>query len=112
MAETETIYVLGEGGGVHAMDVPLPEPIQDRLTRGLLRRVNKDGSPYQGTATGEDTRAGAKDGDDPAHPPSPDGRPAQSAPKSEWIGYVVRLGKLSAEDAANYTKADLIDLAS
>jgi hypothetical protein len=111
MAETETISVLGEGGGIHAMDLPLPEPIQDRLTRGMLRRVNEDGSPYMGGAD-TDTDAVVEDGGDPAAPPSPDGRPPQAAPKSEWIGYVVRLGKLSAEDAANYTKADLIDLAT
>jgi hypothetical protein len=48
-------------------------------------------------------------------PPAPaggDGRPSEDAEKSEWIAYVVRLGKLSAEDAANYTKDDLIDLAT
>lgn len=40
------------------------------------------------------------------------GRPAESAPKSEWIAHVVSKGLLSAEDAANYTKDDLIDLAT
>lgn len=110
MTEKTTIHLLGEGGGVHALDLPLPEPIAQRLERGLLRRVNPDGSPYPTGALGEEPSAGAEDGGDPAET-LPDGRPAQSAPKSEWIGYVVRLGKLSAEDAANYTKADLIDLA-
>lgn len=38
-------------------------------------------------------------------------RPAQSAPKSEWIAYVARTQHMSREDAANYTKADLIDMA-
>lgn len=112
MAETETIYVRGEGGGIHAMDLPLPEPIEDRLARGLLRRVNEDGSPYMGADMDPDAPAVVEDGGDPAVHPSPDGRPPQAAPKSEWIAYVVRLGKLSAEDAANYTKADLIDLAT
>lgn len=110
MAETETIYVRGEGGGIHAMDLPLPEPIQDRLARGLLRRVNEDGSPYLGADV--DASAVVEDGGEPAVHASPDGRPPQAAPKSEWMAYVVRLGKLSAEDAANYTKADLIDLAT
>ena len=38
-------------------------------------------------------------------------RPAQSAPKSEWVAYVARTQHMSREDAANYTKADLIDMA-
>lgn len=38
-------------------------------------------------------------------------RPSQSAPKSEWIAYVARTQHMSREDAANYTKADLIDMA-
>ncbi|MFF7310553.1 hypothetical protein [Streptomyces sp. NPDC008137] len=40
------------------------------------------------------------------------GRPSEGAPKSEWIAHVVSLGLLSAEDAANYTKDDLIELAT
>lgn len=36
--------------------------------------------------------------------------PSEDAPKSEWIRLVVSRGLLSAEDAANYTKADLIDM--
>lgn len=48
----------------------------------------------------------------PPAPPGGDGRPSEDAEKSEWIAYVVRSGKLSAEDAANYTKDDLIDLMS
>ena len=38
-------------------------------------------------------------------------RPAQSAPKSEWVAYLARTQHMSREDAANYTKADLIDMA-
>ncbi|MDT0568869.1 hypothetical protein RM704_15560 [Streptomyces sp. DSM 3412] len=45
--------------------------------------------------------------------PTPAGaRPDEDAPKSEWIAHVVSKGLLSAEDASNYTKADLIDLAT
>lgn len=36
------------------------------------------------------------------------GRPADDAPKSEWIDHVARKGLLSRDDAAAYTKADLI----
>jgi hypothetical protein len=165
----ESMYVRGEGGQIIKMDLPLPEPIADRLTKGLLRRVNSDGSPYTGSAsaapvadtggqgsalTGGRTlrpAAGARKAEwvgwavgvhgmdperaeamtkqdlvdlpeQPQQPATPadvqaiaaeeTGRPAEDAPKSEWIAHVVRLGKLSAEDAANYTKADLIDLAN
>jgi hypothetical protein len=44
----DVIYVRGEGGMVIAMSYPLGEGIEKRLTRGGLRRVNEDGSPYTG----------------------------------------------------------------
>jgi hypothetical protein len=156
----ETIHVRGEGGAVIAMDLPLPEPIQERFDRGQLVRVHSDGSPYypapespaaavapRGSALTEGAvpRPGARAGKDDwvlwaaavhglavedaeamtkaqlqelpeqpatAAPQGGDGRPSEDAEKSEWIAYVVRSGKLSAEDAANYTKDDLIDLAT
>lgn len=150
----ETIYVRGEGGGIHAMDLPLPESIQQRLARGQLTRVNKDGSTYTGlveeaVAAPPTTRPGKTavkaewigwavsvhhmdpeqaeamtktDLMDLADQPStePPGGPSDSvvvlpaadAEKSEWIAHVVSKGLLSAEDAANYTKADLIDVAT
>ncbi|MGX1512232.1 hypothetical protein [Streptomyces collinus] len=39
-------------------------------------------------------------------------RPAANAPKSEWVQYAARTQHMSLEDAANYTKADLIDMVS
>ncbi|MBP2331232.1 hypothetical protein JOF56_011617 [Kibdelosporangium banguiense] len=42
----ETIHLRGEGGYVHAFDLPLPDAIGDRVSRGEIVRVNKDGSPY------------------------------------------------------------------
>ncbi|WP_206302993.1 hypothetical protein [Streptomyces sp. WAC 01529] len=172
-----SIHVRGEGGQVIEMDLPLPDAIQDRLTKGLIRRVNADGSPYTGsaphptvTAQTEGQTGGSAltegrtprpavnarkaewvgwavgvHGMDPEdadamskadlmelpelpqqpvvadHPstqtPDPpatartDGRPDEDADKSEWIAYVVSQGQLSAEDAANLTRDDLIDLA-
>ncbi|GFH38910.1 hypothetical protein [Streptomyces pacificus] len=110
----ETIHVRGEGGQVIAMDLPLPEPIQQRLTSGYLRRVHADGSPYRGDdelpAPAEAT-PDAGGSEKPSTPPSGGrAKPAASAPKSEWIGYVVSQGQMSADDAANYTKADLMDM--
>ncbi|MEV6450922.1 hypothetical protein AB0M75_06405 [Streptomyces anulatus] len=48
----------------------------------------------------------------PGEPPQPKGtgKPSEDAPKSEWISYAVRQGHLSADDAATFTKDDLIDL--
>lgn len=38
------------------------------------------------------------------------GLPDTDAPKSEWIDYVVKSGRISREDAEAYTKDDLIDM--
>jgi hypothetical protein len=121
----ETIYVRGEGGAIIAMDLPLPEAIAERYESGLLVRVEPDGSPYTpaGTRTqtspepDPDANAGASaataDGGEAEAGPAPSrARPGINAPKAEWIAYVVASGLHSAEDAANYTKADLIDMVS
>ena len=105
----ETIHVRGEGGAIFAMDLPLPEGIADRFKSGLLVRVNADGSPHAGAPAAEPP-AGAEEGSDLTEGRTP--RPAVNATKAEWIAHVVARGLLSADDAANYTKADLIELAS
>ncbi|MEU2077107.1 hypothetical protein [Streptomyces sp. NPDC013489] len=156
----ETIYVRGEGGAVIAMDLPLPESIQERYDRGLLQRVHSDGSPWAPAAA--QTPAADTPPDGPARPGatarkpewaawavavhamSPEeadaltlaqlkelpeeprepvdgataaqaaatGRPADDAPKAEWVAFVAKSGRMSADDAANYTREDLIDLMS
>lgn len=114
----ETIHVRGEGGHIFAMDLPLPEGIADRYERGLLVRVNEDGSPHAGAPASAPTPVPQDPDAEPTDPgPEPvpvdtGGRPAVNAPKSEWITHVVSKGLLSADDAANYTKADLIDMVS
>ncbi|MFE5628473.1 hypothetical protein [Streptomyces sp. NPDC056543] len=92
----ETIYVLGEGGGIHAMDLPLSEPIADRLAKGQLRRVNEDGTPYDEQA-------------DDGVPTLPTEAPAKNAPKADWVGWAVANGA-DPEDAEGSTKGDLIEL--
>lgn len=89
-------YFRGSGGQILQMDLPLPEVYADQVTRGHLKRVNADGSPYSGDADG------AAEGAPPVE------RPAQSAPKGEWIGWAVAQGA-DPEAAAGMTKADLID---
>lgn len=88
---TDRIFVKGAGGLVITMDLPLHEAIADQLTRGHIRRVNEDGSPYVEPA---------------AEPPA---RPATSAAKAEWVGYAVRVGGMTPDDAEAMTKADLIE---
>lgn len=105
----ETIHVRGEGGAIIAMDLPLPEGIAERYERGLLQRVHPDGSPFAPVPVSPSEPEG-DGGSDLTAGRSP--RPGVNASKAEWIAYVVAQGQMSAEDAATYTKADLIELVS
>ncbi|MFC9949198.1 hypothetical protein ACFVIN_01295 [Streptomyces prasinus] len=83
---------------------PAPGEDSPKPRTELTSERDEDGpppQPRQEIVSGPDT--GSEDGD-------PD-RPAQSASKSEWVAYVARTQHMSREDAANYTKADLIDMA-
>lgn len=95
MTAPAPIHVLGEGGTVIAMDLPLPEPIAHRMTTGQLRRVHEDGSPYA-----EPAELGV--------PALPTQAPAASAPKAAWVGWAVANGADPAEAEA-MTRADLIE---
>lgn len=94
----ETIHIKGEGGMVIAHDLPLPEHIADRMTKGYLTRVNEDGSPFVEPVEG---------GSDLTNGRTP--RPAGNASKTEWVGYAVRVGGMKPDDAEAMTRADLID---
>lgn len=93
----ESIYVRGENGLKHKMDLPLPEHVADRLTKGYLQRVNEDGSDYVAPADGSDLTSGL-----PA-------RPSTAAPKAEWVGFVVNAYGMAPDAAEAMTKQDLID---
>ncbi|MDX2552606.1 hypothetical protein ACKI1J_43100 [Streptomyces scabiei] len=73
------------------------------MTRQELIDLPPDFAQHPAPMPGDDPDGGALSGS---------GRPAEDAPKSEWIAHVVSKGLLSVEDAANYTKDDLIDLVS
>ena len=93
---TETVFILGEGGTVFELDLPLHEAIADRLAKGHLRRVHPDGSPYV-------------EGERPDGVPSlPTTRPAVNAVKAEWVGWAVVQG-LTPDEAEALTKTDLIE---
>lgn len=91
MAEVESAWFRGEGGGIHRMDLPLPEAIADQVTKGYLVRVNADGSPYEPEAAEAEVP------------------PPQSAAKAVWVGYAVRVHGARPDDAEAMTKQDLIE---
>jgi len=106
----ETIYLRGEGGGIHAMDLPLPEPIEERLRKGMLHRVNADGTPYAEQPP-DSGSAGKRPlvpepGQQVQGPPLTE--PAKSASKADWVGWAVICGA-APEEADGMTKADLIE---
>lgn len=103
MAETESIHVRGEGGVVWEMDLPLPDGAAQRLARGDLTRVNKDGSTYE---PGPDEDPAAPQ--DPADPHEV-ARPADGARKQDWVTYAVSKGA-TVNDANGATKQELIEL--
>ncbi|TIH33683.1 hypothetical protein [Subtercola vilae] len=92
---SKTVHILGEGGVIFAMALPLSEPIEDRLLRGYLKRVNADGTPYQESAIRE--------------------KPTPYASKAEWVGWSVHASQqtdspITPDDAEALTKTDLIEL--
>lgn len=91
---SKTVHILGEGGGVFEMSLPLSEPIEDRLAKGYLKRVNADGTPFREASDRT--------------------QPAPYASKTEWVGWAVwvsaQSGKpISPDDAEALTKHDLIE---
>ncbi|MGW1221458.1 hypothetical protein ACWD6O_13745 [Streptomyces californicus] len=109
------IYVRGEGGQIIGMDLPLPEAIADRLATGTLRRVNKDGTPYAGALPvaydgAPHPAADADPGRDSALTAGRTPRPADRAPKAEWVAWAVGTHSYTVEEAEDLTKAALQDL--
>ncbi|WP_033288256.1 hypothetical protein [Amycolatopsis jejuensis] len=100
----ELAHFHSESGQVIGMDLPLDEHMQDKVTKGYLRRVNPDGSPWQEPVDDtEDTGSELTNGVPP--------RPAVNAAKAEWVGYAVNALGMDPNDAEAATKQDLIDLA-
>lgn len=99
--EQETGHFLGEGGAIYEMNLPLSEVMADKLTKGYLRRVNPDGTPYEEPKPAEQ---------DETPPPDPNARPAANARKAEWVGWAVRVHGMKPDDAEAKTVADLAAL--
>jgi hypothetical protein len=84
----ETVLILGEGGHIFEMVLPLSEPIADRLLKGYLKRVNVDGSPWVEKAEKR--------------------KPYANESKNEWVSWAVHNG-MTPDDADAFTKQDLIE---
>ncbi len=102
----ETIHVRGEGGAIFAMDLPLPEPIAERLAKGQLKRVNPDGTPYTGgggvPAPAAEQGSALTDGRVP--------RPGARASKDDWVLWAMAVHSLAEADAEAMTKTQLQEL--
>lgn len=44
---SETWHIMGEGGGIFEMTLPLDPNIEQRYLNGDIKRVNPDGTPYR-----------------------------------------------------------------
>lgn len=106
--KTKSVFILGEGGSVFELDLPLHEAIVEKMQKGYIRRVkNAKGDAYTGT----DPIPGVNDEDEV--PGLPNERPSLKAGKPEWVGWAVaeseRRGDPITPDAAEaLTKDDLI----
>lgn len=96
MAEKETGLFRSESGQEIHMDLPLPDHMADKVTKGTLVRINEDGTPYAGDAG--DASQGAPVSERPPH----------NAPKSAWVGWAVVQGA-KVDDAEAMTKQDLVE---
>lgn len=110
----ESIYVRTEGGSILEMDLPLPEPIQQRFDAGLIVRVEKDGDPWTGkperepAQESEEDRKAREDAEDEKRPIGPV-KPAQNASKAQWVDYAELSSDKSHDELQAMTKAELIE---
>ncbi|WP_432132747.1 hypothetical protein [Streptomyces tendae] len=119
LKDGEKVRLKGSGGALFLVTVGQPftrELIEARLARGEWSWPGTDPQPKPEPEAETESVTEAE----PAPPvseaeaeeatPSDPNRPAVNAPKSEWVQYAARTQHMSLEDAANYTKADLIDM--
>jgi len=121
MRDGDEIRIIGSGGAPALITVgrpfELPE-IKAKLATGEWRLAMARSEKQSGAAVSpgtEDTAAQADEqlpADDRPEAPEAGGKPPQSASKADWIEHIVRSRLMSREDAANYTKQDLIDMVS
>lgn len=114
MRDGDELRLIGSAGAPFMVTVGQPftkAEIQRRLDSGEWSRPGDAPLPAPETDTEEPAADGEQDTPVAEVEPDPD-RPAVNAPKADWVVYVARTQHMSREDAANYTKADLIDMVS
>jgi len=123
LKDGEQLLLRGSAGALFRVTVGQPftrEYVEGRLKSGEWSWPGSSPTPpaeAKPEPRTEEPSKPAPGGDSPKPRTQPEqdddpDRPAQSAPKSEWVAYVARTQHMSREDAANYTKADLIDMVS
>ncbi|MER7963602.1 hypothetical protein [Streptomyces ardesiacus] len=114
MQDGDKLKLRGPAGALFVVTVGQPftkELIEARIARGEWSYPNGEAPAPQKAKAKPAAKPEPEKAPTPAREPDPD-RPAANAPKSEWVVYVARTQHMSREDAANYTKADLIDMVS
>lgn len=101
---TDTIWLRGEGGALLTASLPLHFSLQDRLDKGELQRVNRDGSvwlesPAEAAESEPEPPAAAVEGDDPAVP-------KRTASQADWAAYAISQG-MDPEQAHGMKRDDL-----
>lgn len=86
-----TAQFRGEGGSIFTFDLPLSADNEKKVALGYLRRVTSDAS------------------EEVAVEQVSVERPAQSAPKADWVSFAVHMHGLTPDEAEAMTKADLIE---
>ncbi|MYS74164.1 hypothetical protein GTY88_27645 [Streptomyces sp. SID5926] len=126
LKDGEQIRLKGTGGALFLVtvgDVFAKSLIEKRLASGEWSWPGTDPKPAKAKAdkpapvAQPEPAPTVSEGEAEQAEPSPEAqadpdRPAVNAPKSEWVQYAARTQHMSLEDAANYTKADLIDMVS
>lgn len=102
IAVADQMWIRGENGALHCMDVPLPPGIESRLNRGDLVRVNEDGTPW--VEPGEEAVEPPRGDMPPDAPPLP----KRTENRAAWTEFAVSQGMDRAQ-AASMTKAELIE---
>lgn len=103
---TAAIWLRGESGALLSASLPLHEAVADRLAKGLLARVNRDGTPWAEDQAAPQPSAAASvpepgGGEDDAPDP-----PKRTASQAEWAAYAISQGMDPAE-AAGMKRDDL-----
>lgn len=99
MNVAETIWIRGENGALYEFSAPLHESVLDRLGRGDLVRVSKDGSPWH--------EAGDAEPEDVPPPDAPE-LPKRAASRAVWQKFAVSQG-MDSHKAAAMTRDDLVE---